>query len=338
MLSTITDFLGRNRSRRSETDGGEVVDQDATNGRDGTGTENDVVERLVDGLRNGDVTEEQRSVLRDHLVADVPTRIEVRIDDLQSKIGRLDAYTGALEAFLDEGGTAEEVLEDIRGSLDHLDETTRELRSRIESVEHDDARIRNELANTDDRLAELDEYVDRLEGRHSREIAGVDSKIEDVDERLEELVGDVGALADSVPDIAPIEESVVTIETDLEGLEDRLEAVADEVDEFEGVPEEVDANRERIADVEALRPTVESVSERLGAVEELADEVDALRSDLGTLQATVGELESIEERVAALESLQEDVGNLDDEIEELNRFRRRLIDSVSPLAKTSTGD
>lgn len=328
MLGSITDIFNQKRTGGTETDGGRAVESEPTAD---VPPERDLVEQLVTSLKAGDVSEEQRSVLRDHLVADVPNRVGIRIDHLQAKVGQLEAYTQAIEEFVDEEGTARELLSAVRESIDHANEQIDALDARIESAERAGTTLANELAAVDGRLADLDEFVETLEGRHSREIAGVDAKVERAEERLDESIATVSA---------DVEDLKVDISA-LSAIEEELSSLSAEVDALSDVPDEVAANRGRIESLEALPETVASIRERLSSLEDLAADVRDLEdefAELRTVSADAEELRAVETRVESLEGIRPTIDEMSDDLDDLLTFRSRLADSVSPPARTSTSD
>jgi hypothetical protein len=69
--------------------------------------------RLAAELGAGRVDQEELAVLRDELGTDVTGRFEVKLERLQSRVATFDAYIDAMEAFIDEYGTGDEVLADV---------------------------------------------------------------------------------------------------------------------------------------------------------------------------------------------------------------------------------
>jgi len=113
--------------------------------------------------------------------------VETRIEHLQSTVADLEAYTDALEAFIDEHGDASEVLVGLR---ERHDETV----DRLDEVE----------AATEDATSEIEATEDRLEAE------------------LEAVRDDVGAVR---ADIETLEAEIATLSSDLEavlGMRDRL--------------------------------------------------------------------------------------------------------------------
>lgn len=151
---------------------------------------------LASELEDADPKNPDVATIRSALGVESSASVETRIEHLQSTVADLEAYTDALEGFIDEHGDASEVLVDLR---ERHDETV----DRIDEVE----------AATEDATAEIEATEDRFEAE------------------LEAVRGDVRAVR---ADVEALEAEVATLSSDLEavlGMRDRLanalEATAD---------------------------------------------------------------------------------------------------------------
>lgn len=145
-----------------------------------------VVERFVEELRAGDVSEDSVEFLRSELGARRPPRsVEVRLKQLQADVADVRAYTNALEAFIDEHGSADELVGGLESRLVALEETVADLeglRADVVDLEADVAALSREL----------EDVAEELEA---------DRGVEDVAERVDELeaeLSDVARFADSL--------------------------------------------------------------------------------------------------------------------------------------------
>lgn len=129
------------------------------------GGEESVVAALAAEIRNGEVDDDDDlEELREALGVTDDTSTDARIEHLQSQVANLEAYTDALEAFLDEEGDAQAVLEGVREDyettterLDEIDEQLAELSASV------DDRVDEELDAVRDDVAALQETVGELE-------------------------------------------------------------------------------------------------------------------------------------------------------------------------------
>jgi outer membrane murein-binding lipoprotein Lpp len=142
---------------------------------------------LASELEDADPKNPDVATIRSALGVESSASVETRIEHLQSTVADLEAYTDALEGFIDEHGDASEVLVDLR---ERHDETV----DRIDEVE----------TATEDATAEIEATEDHLEAE------------------LEAVRGDVRAVR---ADVEALEAEVATLSSDLEavlGMRDRL--------------------------------------------------------------------------------------------------------------------
>jgi len=163
-----------------------------------------VAAALAAEIRDGTVDDEDLTVLREAFEAaeggDVPTSVDVRIGRLQSQIEDLLAYRDALADFLDENGTAEEVVGEVSEDLHDLSE-------RVASLEDAAADADAERADID---AAVDAVADRVDAV-ADDLDDLSSTVETVEERLD-------AVEDLESDIEDIEAEL----DDLRSFRDRL--------------------------------------------------------------------------------------------------------------------
>jgi flagellin-like hook-associated protein FlgL len=163
-----------------------------------------VAAALAAEIRDGTADDEDLTVLREAFEAaedeDVPTSVDVRIGRLQSQIEDLLAYRDALADFLDENGTAEEVVGEVSEDLHDLSE-------RVESLE-------DTVADADAERADLDAAVDAVADR-------VDTVADDLDD-LSSTVETVQERLDAVEDLESDIEDIEAELDDLRSFRDRL--------------------------------------------------------------------------------------------------------------------
>jgi archaellum component FlaC len=150
-----------------------------------------VVDQFVAELRAGAVSPESIQYLREELgVTEQPPRsVEARLKQLQTDLSDVRAYTNALEAFIDEQGSAEEIIERFERRLDSV----------ADSVEDLDG----EVADNDAELDRLQADVGDLEAEvHAltRELEALGETLDDVDEDLDSLDERLDDLEDGLPD------------------------------------------------------------------------------------------------------------------------------------------
>ena len=165
-----------------------------------------VAAALAAEIRAGTVDEDDLTVLRKTFEADagggVPTSVDVRIGRLQSKIEDTLAYRDALADFLDENGTAEEVVGEVNAELADLTE-------RVEAL--DDA-----VADADDERAAL-----------ADDVAAATDRVDDVADRLDTVVADLDDLSATAERIEERLEAIDDVESDVEDIEAELDDLRD---------------------------------------------------------------------------------------------------------------
>lgn len=131
-----------------------------------------VVEQLVSEIRSGSVPEEDIEYLRRELGAttEVPKSVEARINKLQSDVADLQAYTDALERFIDTHGQAEDVVDSFERRLDDIDEKVEELSAVTGELEEqmpaDD--IEQRFEELEDEIEDLSEFTSSLKNAFGR--------------------------------------------------------------------------------------------------------------------------------------------------------------------------
>ena len=188
--------------------------------------EGQVAAALAEAIRNDEVDDDDLETIQGAL-GGVPQSTEVEIEHVQSRVSELEAYTDALEAFIDENGPAQEVLS--------------EFESDIEALENDVADVHDDVASVEEAVADADEDREDLWA----EVEEVESKfgaVDDLEESLDRLRGDVDALDERLADT---EDDVLA----LEDVEDDIEDLSEDLDDVEATVEEIDEWRDQLSDV-----------------------------------------------------------------------------------------
>ena len=179
-------------STSSETDRG---GRDSSPGDlDDEGT---LAERVALELRRDDPPEAALATLRGELRPDTNGSVDAKLDHCLRRIGELDAYVDALEAFLDDEGTARQLLTELRDDIERVEARTEDVAERLDTVESAqsdlDARlssVETELEALDDRLGDvedLDESVEDLDGTVRETRAELTDAVDEVESELARL-------------------------------------------------------------------------------------------------------------------------------------------------------
>ena len=208
----------------SVSEGGPAPDApDRTAGADGG-----LLKTLADELEAASPDDPDVVALRRALGVEASTSVETRIGHLQSTVADLEAYTDALEGFLDENGDAQSVVADLRerhdetvGRVDEVETTAEGAADALEAVRADVEALETEVESLSSELEAVLEMRDRLANafggassdgsttRGGRTAVGADTGRTGIDP----------AVADSSTDTDP--DCTTTSEADPDELSDR---------------------------------------------------------------------------------------------------------------------
>ncbi|QPV62674.1 hypothetical protein I7X12_18405 [Halosimplex litoreum] len=194
-----------------------------------------LVGALAAEIRNQNVDAEDVKLLRKafDLAEDDNGSVDARIQHLQTEVSDLLAYTGALEEFLDENGTGDEMIE--------------EFREQVESFESELEQVREMASGHEQSISEVEETVASVE-------SSMDALQSDMDEVLEDVEA-VQSDVDSVQDeVDSVEGSVDEVESDLDELESQVgdidvEDVRADIEDIDEEIEELKEWREQLSSV-----------------------------------------------------------------------------------------
>ncbi|WP_277541128.1 coiled-coil domain-containing protein [Haloarcula laminariae] len=187
-----------------ETDGESESESESSTGK--------VVAAMADEIRQNNVSAQDVKLLKRALDAvsedsDQADGVNTaRINRIQNDIADLRAYTDALETFLEENGTGDEVigefddrLDAFESELDRFEEEISSTKSAAEAATDEINSLGNEVDSLEDGLEDVEGTVDTIEG----ELDDLEGEIESVREEMGE-----GELADRVSEL---EEEIVQL-------------------------------------------------------------------------------------------------------------------------------
>ena len=155
----------------------------ASDGAD-VGFEDGVGAALAAELRDGGLDETDRKFLANELGGNDAGR-EVRIAHLQSRISDLEAYTDALEGFIDENGPARQLLADMTDRFDTIE-------ADIEALDERTAANRAAIERLDDHAESNSGAIDALETG----LTDTDAEVTETRDSVADLRADVEAIED----------------------------------------------------------------------------------------------------------------------------------------------
>jgi len=140
---------------------------------------------------------------------------DARVDKLQKDIADLRAYTDALEEFLEENGTGDQLIQDFEDQLDEvsgsLDQMQAELSETSETVED----VREEM---DAVSSEVDDIGTEV-GGVVEDVDGVESTVDDLESSLADVESAVDELDEKVTD-GDVAGRIEDIEQEIEDLQE----------------------------------------------------------------------------------------------------------------------
>lgn len=249
-----------------------------------------VAAALAEEIRQGSVSDADLAVLRQELDATLPESTNVRIRHLQSRVEDFAAYTEALEEFIDENGTATQVLEEFEASVEGVRDEQAETRERIDAL-----------------AAEVESVSGNLDGTKER-LDDVRGDLAD----LQELEAEFESIRDELAEIRDLEER-------LEAIDDLRTDVAAVRSEFEELEKLVGANTD---DLTGLDETLANVEAELAGVTDVDGDLAAIDERVESLSDSVAATESSLE--SAVSDLQADVESITDDVEEIRTWRDQL--------------
>lgn len=199
-------------------------------GEDGSvAVEGSVVAAMAEEIRQQEVSADDVKLLRKALdMAGEDGATAAKVDQIQDDVADLRAYTGALEEFLGENGTGEQI-------LDEFEERMTTFESRVSAV-------RSTLEDNGERLDSVTATVE-----------GFDEDIQSLGDDIESVGEEVRSLSDRVDDVTgevdSMDERFEDLEDALEGLESDLEELEEDITEGE-VAERVDEIEKSIDDLQ----------------------------------------------------------------------------------------
>jgi len=186
----------------------ELSDQIAEQNGEAEPASEPLVDRLAAEIEEGRASDESLEILEAALDASGTARgsVDARLQQIQSDISDLRAYTTALESFLDENGGAEAVIEAFESRQDDFE-------GDLEAVESSVSELTDQLDSVEGEIADLDDSV-----------GSVSSDLTDVSERLDGLEADLADLDDRVPAYS-IDERFADVEAELETISDFVDSL-----------------------------------------------------------------------------------------------------------------
>ncbi len=182
---------------------------------------------LADEIRSGDVDEADLELLRDELDVGVPRSVDVRIGRLQSSVADIEAYADALAEFIDDNGTAREILDGIDSRVADVESAVDAVDTRVAAGDRAHAELADDVeaieADTEAFREAVDELGEAVEALHEK-ADGVDDRLERFDEEFDDLWEDLAAVDTRLTDIEErLGDDIADVDAELAEITDHLE-------------------------------------------------------------------------------------------------------------------
>lgn len=307
-----------------------------------------ITDAVVEELERGDIDDETKIALarqlNDHL-SPKSSLGDVKIKQLQQRLSDIEAYSDALESFIDDNGTADELVEAtnddidaIRKQVQHIEDELNEYVEDIEDVNDDVESVRKSIESTETDYDDLNEEIvtlrSNLKGIHSRidVLAEKGASVEQLNTSIDEVKNETDETISTVKtNISEVEESVNNIEKQITEVSNDVESLKDtntiDSSEVENVKESIDSLETKTNDVseqiesvdksvhqkvEQVETDIESIFNRLNSIDDkLSNDISEVRNEITTLETKFDERistidNSIDELLAFKESVQEE--------------------------------
>jgi len=176
---------------RQETSTDERPELSEASSDDGGGS---LTKQLIAEIAEGDASDQTVGKLREELGVTSPQNVEIRLRHLQTQVSDLTAYIDALEAFLDDRGSATQVLESVESELESIDARLDDL-ERAHNADHD--QLHDRIATVEEGLETHTGLSDDLTDARRR-IETLESHLTATDETVDTTTERVDTLEDDV--------------------------------------------------------------------------------------------------------------------------------------------
>lgn len=251
-------------------------------------------------------------------------RHEARLRQLENEVGDLAAYTDALEEFLDEDGTAQQVLDSVQDDLEAVSADVndlkpvirshaRSLRDHQQTIADLEADLDAQRASINDLGSDLDSLATDFEEfseTASETHAAQANRLDDLEDGVDDQADRIGSLETEIDTVADAVDGLRTDVGDLEAdVEDRFGEAAD--------------GRDALAD---------RIASNAEAVDENADTLDQVVDGLEELEGTVGESGPVDDR---FEEIEAQIEALEEWRDQVRSVMAGAVGSPAPAASES---
>jgi predicted nucleic acid-binding Zn-ribbon protein len=212
------------------------TDGAAAEGGEVTVPDDSLIGAMAEEIRQKNVSAEDVKLLRRafEIAAEEGGSTAAKIDQIQSDIADLRAYTTSLEEFLDDNGTAEQLIEEFKEQVEQFEQQLDDVEAALDEQSE-------QIESVDESVDSMSEEVDTV----SKEVATVNEDIDTLDEEVSSVRREVNGLGNEVEDF---EDTMEEIEDDIEELQEKVTEgdVAERIDDIEDSIEDLQTWQEQI--------------------------------------------------------------------------------------------
>lgn len=226
----------------SSSDADDSADDSAESGDSGGGggqvelSGDSLITAIATEIRENEVSAEDVKLLRQafEIAGQEGGSIQARVQRMQSDVADLRAYTDALEEFLDENGTAQQLVEDVQSGMSSLEQAVDDVESTV--------------AENSEELSAVSEEVGSL----GDDVAEVSEEVTDVSEEVSEVSNEMTGFSD---DVADVENTVDDLESDIEAIQSTVDELSEQVTDGD-VAERIDDIEGEIEDLQTWQDQI----------------------------------------------------------------------------------
>lgn len=166
-----------------------------------------LIDRLVAELEAEAGSKESREYLRENFAAKSRSNsVDARIRQLQSDLADLRAYTNALETFLDDRGSANEIIGEFEDRIDSFEDELSSLESNVDNHEELISNVQNRSDGIEERLESTSSDLDSLTGTVEElrtDLSSIDDRVPeyDVGDRIDEIENELTDVSGFIADL-----------------------------------------------------------------------------------------------------------------------------------------
>jgi methyl-accepting chemotaxis protein len=182
-----------------------------------------LVAALANELRNQNVTKDDVQLLRKafDLASDNDGSVKARVQKLQQDVTDVIAYTDALEEFLDENGTGDEIVDEFRTEVSEFREQVESFDSELDEVQSTAQANEEQVTTLSSDVEVVEGTVDDVEGA----VDDVEGTVDDLETRMEELTEELESVRDEMGD-GDVDEKIEEIHSEIEELKEWREQLS----------------------------------------------------------------------------------------------------------------